>query len=85
MHTGGRPDRSRLRAAGRFQGEFLAVVADVVAERNTRLCSALLLTRAHGIADMELSGHPGPDSLGTTPEEIVDTLVRMVTDAGAAT
>ncbi|MCY0937281.1 TetR/AcrR family transcriptional regulator [Streptomyces sp. H34-S4] len=81
----GDPTADRLRAAGRFQGEFLAVVADVVGERNTRLYSALLLTSAHGIADMELSGHLGPASLGTTPEEIVDTLVRMVTDAGAAT
>ncbi|MEU3459448.1 TetR/AcrR family transcriptional regulator [Streptomyces sp. NPDC006733] len=77
------PVADRLRAAGRFQSEFLAVVAELVGERDARHYTALLLTSAHGIADMELSGHLGADSLGTTAEELVDTLVRLVTDAGA--
>ncbi|MFF3247692.1 TetR/AcrR family transcriptional regulator [Streptomyces sp. NPDC002870] len=81
----GDPAADRIRAAGRFQGEFLAIVADLVGERNARHYGALLLTSAHGIADMELSGHLGTDGLRTTSDELVDTLVRMVTDAGEPT
>lgn len=33
---------------------------------------------------MELSGHLGTGMLRTTADELVDTLVRMVTDAGRA-
>lgn len=76
------PVADRLRAAGRFQDEFLAVVAGLVGERNTRHYGALLLTGAHGITDMELSGHLDPDELDATAEELIDTLVRMVADAG---
>ncbi|MGP3750380.1 TetR/AcrR family transcriptional regulator [Streptomyces sp. IBSNAI001] len=76
------PVVDRLRAAGRFQDEFLAVVAGLVGERNTRHYGALLLTGAHGITDMELSGHLDPDELHVTAEELIDTLVRMVADAG---
>ncbi|MEU0298631.1 TetR/AcrR family transcriptional regulator [Streptomyces sp. NPDC006175] len=74
------PAADRVRAAGRFQDEFLAVVADLVGERNRQHYGALLLAGAHGITDMELSGHTG--SLGITAEELVDTLVRMVANAG---
>lgn len=81
----GDPAADRIRAAGRFQDEFLAIVADLVGERNARHYGALLLTSAHGIADMELSGHLGTDGLRTTSDELVDTLVRMVTDAGETT
>ncbi|WP_329170565.1 TetR/AcrR family transcriptional regulator [Streptomyces sp. NBC_01685] len=76
------PVADRLRAAGRFQDEFLAVVAGLVGKRNTRHYGALLLTGAHGITDMELSGHLAPDELDATAEELIDTLVRMVADAG---
>lgn len=76
------PVADRLRAAGRFQDEFLAVVAGLVGKRNTRHYGALLLTGAHGITDMELSGHLDPDELDATAEELIDTLVRMVADAG---
>ncbi|MFE4415637.1 TetR/AcrR family transcriptional regulator [Streptomyces sp. NPDC056821] len=81
----GDPAADRIRAAGRFQDEFLAIVADLVGERNARHYGALLLTSAHGIADMELSGHLSTDKLRTTPDELVDTLVRMVADAGETT
>ncbi|MFD5038546.1 TetR/AcrR family transcriptional regulator [Streptomyces sp. NPDC087894] len=76
------PVADRLRAAGRFQDEFLAVVSGLVGERNTRHYGALVLTGAHGITDMELSGHLDPDELDATAEELIDTLVRMVADAG---
>ncbi|MER6171143.1 TetR/AcrR family transcriptional regulator [Streptosporangium sp. NPDC001681] len=78
----GDPAADRVRTAGRFQDEFLAIVADLVGERNARHYGALLLSSAHGIADMELSGHLSTDKLRTTSDELVDTLVRMVTDAG---
>ncbi|MFG3166217.1 TetR/AcrR family transcriptional regulator [Streptomyces sp. NPDC048200] len=81
----GDPVAERMRAAGRFQGEFTAIVADLVGEQSARRYGALLLAGAHGIADMELSGHLDPGSLGTTADELVDTLVRMVANARAAT
>ncbi|MFI6287460.1 TetR/AcrR family transcriptional regulator [Streptomyces sp. NPDC051018] len=76
----GDPATDRARAAGRFQAEFLAIVADLVGERNAGHYGALLLTGAHGIADMELTGHLHRDSLNATSDELVDTLVRLVTD-----
>ncbi|MBR7673684.1 TetR/AcrR family transcriptional regulator [Streptomyces daliensis] len=76
------PTADRARAAGRFQDEFLAIVTGLVGERNAPHYGALLLAGAHGIADMELSGHLGTDKMRTTPDELVDTLVRMVTDTG---
>ncbi|MGW7516478.1 TetR/AcrR family transcriptional regulator [Streptomyces sp. NPDC054796] len=76
------PAADRARAAGRFQDEFLAIVTDLVGKRNTEHYGALLLASAHGIAEMELSGHLGTDKMRTTPDELVDTLVRMVTDTG---
>ncbi|MEV2211658.1 TetR/AcrR family transcriptional regulator [Streptomyces sp. NPDC050997] len=79
------PAADRVRAAGRFQDEFLAIVADLVGERNARHYGALLLTSAHGIADMELSGHLDTGKLHTTADELIDTLVRMVADAGETT
>ncbi|WP_436849632.1 WHG domain-containing protein [Streptomyces avermitilis] len=79
------PAADRVRAGGRFQDEFLAIVTDLVGERNTRHYGALLLTSAHGIADMELSGHLDTDKLRTTADELIDTLVRMVADAGKTT
>ncbi len=79
------PAADRVRAAGRFQDEFLAIVAALAGERNTRHYGALLLSGAHGIADMELSGHLGTDRLRSTTDELVDTLVRMVGDVGETT
>ncbi|MET4922423.1 TetR/AcrR family transcriptional regulator [Streptomyces sp. PSRA5] len=76
------PVADRVRAAGRFQREFLAIVADLVGERKAGLYGALLLTSAHGIADMELSGHLDTGGLRTTADELIDTLVRMVAGAG---
>ncbi|MFJ1916816.1 hypothetical protein ACIOGX_33370 [Streptomyces sp. NPDC088147] len=68
-----------------FQDEFLAVVTGLVGERNAQHHGALLLAGTHGIADMELSGHLGTAALRTTADELVDTLVRMVANAGEPT
>ncbi|MFD0022144.1 TetR/AcrR family transcriptional regulator [Streptomyces sp. NPDC058382] len=74
-----------LRAAGRFQDEFLAIVTELVGERNTQHYGALLLSGTHGIADMELSGHLEADGLRTTADELIDTLVRMVAAVDGST
>jgi AcrR family transcriptional regulator len=71
-----------VRAAGRTQDEFLAIVAALTGEQNARHYGALLLTSAHGIAGMELSGHLTTDKWRTTADELVSTLVRMVASAG---
>ncbi|MFJ2439594.1 MULTISPECIES: hypothetical protein [unclassified Streptomyces] len=76
------PAADRVRAAGRFPGTFLVIVTGLVGERNTRHCGALLLTSAHRIADMELSGHLDTGKLRTTAAQLIDTLVRMVTGTG---
>ncbi|MFI5866403.1 TetR/AcrR family transcriptional regulator [Streptomyces sp. NPDC051546] len=72
----------RMRAAGRFQDEFQAVVTGLVGKRNARHYGALLLAGAHGIAEMELSGHLGAGGLVATSDDLVDTLVRMVAEDG---
>ncbi|MEV6243479.1 TetR/AcrR family transcriptional regulator [Lentzea sp. NPDC051838] len=73
----GDPDAAS-RAAERFQDELLAVVADVVGEKDARHYGALLLTSAHGIAGMEHSGQLGTDKWQTTADALVDTLIRMI-------
>lgn len=71
------------RAAGRTQDEFRAVVAALVGERDAAHYGALLIAGAHGIAGMELDGYLTADTWPTTVDDVLDTLVRMVTDAGA--
>ncbi|RPK72190.1 DNA-binding transcriptional regulator EnvR [Streptomyces sp. ADI97-07] len=71
-----------VRATERFQDEFLAVVAALVGAQNARHYGALLLTSAHGIAGMELSGHLATDVWRTSADELVDTVVRMVANVG---
>jgi AcrR family transcriptional regulator len=78
-----RDPEAAVRAAGRSQDEFLAIVAALVGERNAPHYCALLITSAHGIASMELSCTLGTEKWRTTADELVDTLVRMVSDAGA--
>jgi AcrR family transcriptional regulator len=69
-------------AAERTQDEFRGIVADLVGERNSRHYGALLLAGAHGIAGMEVGGYLAADKWHTTADEVLDTLVRMVSRAG---
>ncbi|MFQ6398702.1 TetR/AcrR family transcriptional regulator [Nocardia sp. KC 131] len=73
------------RAADRSQEECRGIVATLVGEQNSRHYGALLLAGAHGIAGMELSGYLAADKWHTTADEVIDTLVHMVTNAGAMT
>jgi AcrR family transcriptional regulator len=74
-----------VRAAGRSQDEFREIVAAVVGEEKSRHYGALLLAGAHGIAGMEVNGYLAADRWRTSADEVIDTLVRMVGDAGEAT
>ena len=64
-------------AAGRLEGDFLNLITDVVGEPDALRCCALLMSSAHGIAGMELSGHLSKDKW----EVSVEQLVRMLVDA----
>lgn len=66
-----------VRAASRAQDEFLAIVASIVGPEHARRYGAILLTSAHGIAGMELSGHLASEKWHITAEEIIETLVTM--------
>ena len=65
------------RAASRAQEEFLSIVAAVVGEADARHYSALLFSCAHGIAELEISGHL-TEERWTTTEDLLATLVVMV-------
>ena len=67
-----------LRAAGRNQDEFLAIVGELVGDRDARHYGALLLTSAHGIVGMEVAGHLAGEKWGTTAEELITTQVGLI-------
>jgi AcrR family transcriptional regulator len=71
-----------VKAAQRGCDEFLAIAAPVVGEQNAQRYGAILLTGAHGAAGLGLSGLLHTDKWHTTAEELVDTLVAMVTGDG---
>ncbi|MFI6293573.1 TetR/AcrR family transcriptional regulator [Nonomuraea sp. NPDC050790] len=69
------------RAGDRAQDEYLAIVAEVVGEPDTRRFAPLLLTSVHGITDMEVNGHLSAEKWQVTAEELVATLVSMIETA----
>jgi AcrR family transcriptional regulator len=69
-----------VQAAQRGCDEFLAIVAPVVGEQNAQRYGAILLTGAHGAAGLGMSGLLRTDKWDTTAEDLIDTLVDMVTD-----
>jgi AcrR family transcriptional regulator len=70
-----------VKAAQRSCDEFLAIVAEVVAEENAQRYAAILLTGAHGAAGLELSGLLRTDKWHTTAEELIDNLLATVAEA----
>ncbi len=76
-----------LQAAGRLEDLFLALVADVVGETDARRYGALVMSSAHGIAALQLSGHLAEDKWDVGGEQLVRMLVdairSAVTDADA--
>ena len=67
-----------LRAAGRVLDAFLAIVAELVGDREAHRYGAVLFTGVHGIVGTELSGHLAAEKWRTSADELVNTLVAMV-------
>jgi AcrR family transcriptional regulator len=70
-------------AAERAQDLFLDLVGRLVGPRQARRYGALLLTSAHGITGLDLSGHMDLDKWHTNAEELVDTLISLLPAAKA--
>ncbi len=64
-------------AASRVENAFLTLVAEAVGDSETLPYGALIMSSAHGIAWMELSGHLSKDGWQVGVEQ----LVRMLIDA----
>ena len=56
----------------------MIVVADVVGEPDAIRYGALLMSSAHGIAGMELSGHLSKDKWQVGADQLVRTLVDAI-------
>jgi AcrR family transcriptional regulator len=69
-------------AASRLEKEFLVLVADVVGEPDAGRYGALLMSSAHGIAGMELSGHLAKDTWRVSVEQLVRLLVDAIRPGG---
>jgi AcrR family transcriptional regulator len=65
-------------ASGRLQAQFLAIVADLVGAEDAPRYGALLMSSAHGIAGLELSGHLTKEAWTVDAEELVGMLVGAV-------
>lgn len=67
-----------VRAAERAQDRFLTIVAGVVGPHRARPYGALLLTSAHGITGLELSGHLVWDKWQSTAEDLVELMIGLL-------
>lgn len=71
-------DPEAATAASRLQNQFLAVVADLVGEADALRYGALLMSSAHGIAGLELSGHLAKEKWTVDGEQLVHMLVSAI-------
>lgn len=71
------------RAAQRLCDEFTAVVAEFAGADDAERYAAILLTAAHGAAGLESSGLLSNDKWHTTADDLTDTLVAILAEAGA--
>jgi hypothetical protein len=69
--------QARQASASRALEEFLSIVAAVVGETDAQHDGALLFSSAHGIAELEISGHLTEEKWRTTAEDLIATLVVM--------
>jgi AcrR family transcriptional regulator len=76
----GDPTAAR-QVAERAQDLFLDIVGRITGPRRARRYGALLLTSAHGITGLDLSGHLDLDKWHTNAEELVDTLISLLPKA----
>jgi len=71
-------DPEAAEAAGRLEDQFLTIVADLVGEPNALRYGALLMSSAHGIAGMELSGHLAKEKWRVGGDQLVGMLVEAI-------
>ena len=77
----GDPPAAAVQAAERAQTLFLDLVGRITGPREAPRYAALLLTSAHGITGLDLSGHMDLDKWHTNAEELVDTLISLLPKA----
>lgn len=65
-------------AAERVHDLFLEIVGGCVGPKHAKQYGGLLLTSAHGITDLELSGHLVWDKWHSTAENLVDLLISRL-------
>lgn len=70
-----------VRAAERAQDLFVQVVAALVGGDHARQYGGLLLTSAHGITGLEVSGHLAWDKWQATAEDFIDVLIGLIPPA----
>jgi AcrR family transcriptional regulator len=70
-----------MRIAERAQDLFLQLVGRITGPAEASRYGALLLTSAHGITGLDLSGHMDLDKWHTNAEELVDTLISVLPKA----
>lgn len=70
-----------MQVAERAQELFLDIVGRITGAGQARRYAALLLTSAHGITGLDLSGHMDLDKWHTNAEELVDTLISVLPKA----
>ncbi|MFI5588472.1 TetR/AcrR family transcriptional regulator [Amycolatopsis sp. NPDC051758] len=67
-----------VEAASRVENLFLAIVGGLVGEPDARRYGALLMSSAHGIAGLELSGHLAKEKWQVGGDELVHMLVSAI-------
>ena len=68
------------RAALGALDEFLSIVAELVGEADAPHVGALLFSGAHGITELEISGHLTEEKWRTSAEDLIASLVAMTGD-----
>ncbi len=67
-----------VEAASAAQETFLAIVARKVGPERTRPMAGLLLSAAHGVTDLELSGHLTAEKWQANGQQLIALLTEMV-------
>src|ERR1700742_17790 len=70
-----------MQVAERAQDLFLDIVGRITGPERAPRYGALILTSAHGITGLDLSGHMDLDKWHTNAEELVDTLISLLPKA----
>lgn len=71
-----------VEAASRLENQFLAIVADLVGESDALRYGALLMSSAHGIAGLEISGHLAIEKWKVSGDQLVHMLVDGIRSGG---